>query len=194
MSRAFGRLVLVALVVFGLWYVLAHYHGGGSSGCDASGPAVAHADTGQCPATAQDLATDYTWAQQRIQSLTGQPVTTGKLYYGNAATGYQVETFQSGFDTWSDKAEAILKQAGVTMPRVGRFPAVADVETKASVYLRQNEIDYGVIVINNGKWPTGVCQGPFSCDTAIRAILVPGSTLAVWWPGARTSNRIGGDG
>lgn len=194
MSRAFGRLFLVTLVVLALWYVVAHYHGGGSAGCTASGPAVAHADTDSCPATAESLATDYAWAQQRIQSLSGQPMTTGKLYYGNADIGYRVETFRSGFDAWSDKAEAILKQSGVTMPRVGRFPAIADAETKAAAYMRDSGIGYGVIVINNGKWPQGVCEGPFSCDTAIRKILPAGSTLAVWWPGARTSNTIGGDG
>ena len=80
------------------------------------------------------------------------------------------------------------------MPRVGRYPAVADVETKAAVYMRENNIDYGVIVINNNRWPNGVCEGPFSCDTAIRKILEPESTLAVWWPGAQASNKIGGEG
>ena len=59
MGRAFGRLVLITLVALGAWYVISHYYGGTSSGCNASGPAVVHADTGDCPATAEDLANNH---------------------------------------------------------------------------------------------------------------------------------------
>jgi hypothetical protein len=42
-QRLCGRIVLVAVVVFGLWFVISHYHGVSRFGCAASDDDAAHA-------------------------------------------------------------------------------------------------------------------------------------------------------
>jgi hypothetical protein len=72
----------------------------------------AHADSGGCPATVQGLATDASWARLRIQSLSGQPVTTGKLYSSGLISGFQARTFSSGYNADADHAEGSFRRAG----------------------------------------------------------------------------------
>lgn len=80
-GRFVGRLVLVALVVFGVYFVVTHYHGGGTRfGCPVAAGPVAHADTGDCPADIGAADGDAPWAAQRIATIANAKLTTGLFY------------------------------------------------------------------------------------------------------------------
>jgi hypothetical protein len=179
-QRLFGRLVLVAVVVLGIWYVIAHYTGTNRFGCQASG-AVAHADSNDCPASIDAAASDSQWAANRWQTIKDQPVTTGLFYDQD---GHE-HTFTSGEDGDADRVNQILRDAGVAFPRRSTtYPASSHVETKAAARMRDTLISEGVIVINNTR---GVCgadaTGPYGCFQVLSVILPHGATLVVLWPG-----------
>jgi SCP1.201-like deaminase len=149
-----------------------------SGGCDApaaAGP-VAHADSGDC----EDLkraALDPNWAaeqQQRVELRKGKP-TTG-LFFDSSPDSYTA--LSSGTDDLSERAAEILNDAGVSDVNL------THVETKIAAKMRDNEIAFGVLVINN----TFVCGGPDAsgCRGALPVILLEGATLYVWTKDARS--------
>ena len=161
-------------------------------GCDAAG-AVAHADDGECPSGLEDAANDAEWAADRIASLRAKKakLTTGLFYDEDGAE----HTHVSGYDENSDRAEEALDEAGVEFPPAGRHPAAAHVETKIAAGMRDNDITFGVVVINHPGGPCGAdpaTERRFSCGVVVPAILPEGSTLAVWFPGAVESVKLRG--
>jgi hypothetical protein len=175
----FGRLVLVALVVFGLWYVISHYPDGTAFGCQPAGRAVAHADSGDCPANIIDADGDAQWAADRWATIKAAKVTTGLFYDQD---GHE-HSFLSGEDTDTDLANHILRDTDVAFPRrADTHPAAAHVEAKAAARMRAADVPAGVMVINN---PKGVCGGevpsPYGCVNVLPVLLPHGATLVVWW-------------
>lgn len=75
-----GRLVLVAVVVLGVWYVVGHYTGISRFGCQNSG-AVAHADDSDCPASINAADEDAEWAAARLARIPRAGNTTTGLFY-----------------------------------------------------------------------------------------------------------------
>lgn len=154
-----------------------------NDGCGAASAAVAHADTGGCPSTVQELAEDSAWARQRIQDLAGQPETTGKLYYPGLIGGFQIKTFTSGYQD-SGQADQAIVDTGI-VPAGRKLNVAAHAEVKAAAFMRAEGITYAVLVIN---MPRGVCgvnektDQPFTCNTVIPGILPNGSILVVWSP------------
>jgi hypothetical protein len=178
-GRAFGRLVLIALVVFGVWYVIDHYHGTSKFGCQASG-AVAHADNGVCPNSLAAAAGDSQWAAQRIASIPRTATTTTGLLYD--PDGHETR-YTSEQDSDSDAALNVGRQAGA-FPSKGRPDVVDHVEVKAAAAMRAGNVTSGVLVINFpgppcGETPTGT--QPLSCSAIVPRLLPPGTTLVVWW-------------
>ncbi|MGQ0840904.1 DddA-like double-stranded DNA deaminase toxin [Actinokineospora sp.] len=155
----------------------------------------AHADSGggSCPDNITAAANDAEWAADQIKSLreSDAKVTTGVFYEPDGTK----HTYRSGYDGHSDRAEKALRAAGVDFPPAGQHPAAAHVETKIAAIMRENNITYGVAVINNERGPCGAdptSERRFSCGVAVPAILPEGSTLAVWFPGAVESVKLRG--
>jgi len=98
----------------------------------------------------------------------GKP-TTG-LFFDSSPDGYTA--LSSGTDELSERVAQILNNAGIS----GVNPT--HVETKIAARMRDNEIVFGVLVINN----TFLCGGPDApgCRGALPAILSEGATLYVW--------------
>ncbi len=179
MKRLLGWVVLIGVIVFGLSYVAGHW----PSGCGSTGVAVAHADTGGCPTTVQGLAEDSSWAQQRVQSLAGQPETAGKLYSTGLVGGFQVRTFSSGYNADATRADHVIADAGI-VPAGRSLNVAAHVEVQAAAFMRAEDITYAVLVINKSSGVCGVqvADQPFTCNAVIPGILPKGSILAVWSP------------
>lgn len=176
MKILFGRLVLVALIVFGVWYVVDHYHGVSKFGCQAGGT-LAHADDATCPASIQQAVKDPQWAAARLATIPRTGSTTTGLFYD--PDGHEIH-FTSGEDLNADRVNQILRQAGVAFPAKGvAYPASSHVEAKAAAIMRDVGVDYGVMVINNEG---GVCSGDYGCEQVLDAVLPPGATLVVWSP------------
>ena len=114
-GRPFGRLVLIALVIFGVWYVVDHYHRATKFGCQASG-AVAHADNGDCPTSISAADRDAQWAADRIASMPRTRSTTTGLCYDS--DGHETR-YTSQQDTDSETALNTGRDAGV-FPSKGR--------------------------------------------------------------------------
>ncbi|HEX4700714.1 MAG TPA: DddA-like double-stranded DNA deaminase toxin [Pseudonocardiaceae bacterium] len=180
MGKLLGRVVLVAVVALGVWYVLGHYQGATTFGCQASGT-VAHADSGDCPTSVDIAGSDPHWAASRWSTIKDAKVTTG-LFYDQDGHEHQ---FTSGEDTDADQVSQILRDAGATFPRgATTHPAATHVETKAAARMRDNGVATGVIVINNSR---GVCGGAnvssYGCANVLPIILPRNATLVVWWRG-----------
>lgn len=179
-GKLVGRLLLVALVVFGVWYAFDHYGGSTKFSCQASG-AVAHADDSHCPTSVAAADGDAHWAADRWSTIKDAKVTTG-LFYDQDGHEHQ---FTSGEDNDADRVNQILRDAGVAFPRgASTHPAASHVETKAAARMRDNDVTSGIIVINNSR---GVCGGdtvsPYGCVNVLPVILPRNATLVVWWRG-----------
>jgi hypothetical protein len=186
-GKLLGRVILVALAVFGVWYVLARYHDGTTFGCPASG-AVAHADSGDCPANIDAADHDAQWAASRWATIKDAKVTTG-LYYDRDGTEH---TYVSGEDADATHAADVLRQVGAAGSPIGTYPAATHVEIKAAVDMRDAGESQGVIVINNAGGP---CPGDMGCAAAVPRVLPRGAALVVWWrssSGAMQSRRFPG--
>lgn len=190
MGKLFGRLVLVAVVVFGVWYVVGHYSGTTRFGCQASA-AVAHADSGDCPSGIDTAATSSQWAGGRWDTIKGQKVTTG-LFYDQDGNEH---TYSSGEDSDATHAADVLRQVGAAASPIGSYPAATHVEVKAAVTMRDTGEGQGVIVINNANGP---CPGDLGCTAALPRVLPEGAWLVVWWRssdgGMRSQRFTGGAG
>lgn len=186
LSSLTGILVMAAVLWLLLNFVYAPSCGRFACGLEPSWWPQAEADSGAaCPDDITAAANDAEWAADRIASLqdADAKVTSG-LFYDKDGTEH---TYSSGFDEYADHAEQALRDAGVEFPPVGRHPAAAHVETKIAAIMRENDIPFGVVVINNERGPCGAdptTERRFSCGVAVPAILPAGSTLAVWFPGA----------
>ncbi len=178
-QRLLGRLVLIALVVFGLWYVIGHYHGATKFGCQASG-SVAHAANSDCPASIGAADNDAQWAAGRLAAIKGERLTTGLFY---EVDGHETR-YTSEQDSDSDNALRTGQQAGV-FPSKGRPNVVDHVEVKAAAAMRSANVSSGVLVINFPGPPCGETPGgpiqPLSCSAIVPRMLSPGATLVVWW-------------
>jgi hypothetical protein len=186
-QKLLGRLVLVGVIVFGLWYVLDHGHGASSFGCRSTG-AVAHADNSDCPTGIDTAADDGRWAEARWATVKDQKVTTGLFYDHDGAE----HTYVSGEDDDASHAGDVLRQVGAAASPIGTYPTATHVEIKAAVSMRDAGESRGVIVINN---PTGPCPGNLGCTAALPRVLPSGATLVVWWrnsSGAMHSQRFTG--
>lgn len=187
-GRALGRLVLIALVVFGVWYVIDHYQGTSKFGCQASG-AVAHADSADCPNNLEAAAGNRQWAEQRIASMPRSGSTTTGLFYD--PDGHETR-YTSEQDSDSDSALNVGRQAGV-FPSKGRPNVVDHVEVKAAAAMRAGGVTSGVLVINFPGRPCGETPAgtqPLSCSAIVPRLLSPGTTLVVWWqsPGSQSES------
>lgn len=139
----------------------------------------AHADsTAQgCPDSIGTAATDAGGAAERYESIRDAKITTGLLFDPDGTE----HTVTSGGEDVADRVDELLRASGkVDMPPVGQHPAATHVEVKAAMMMRDAEIPTGVVVINNVEGP---CPGAYSCTKVLPVVLVPGSTLTVWWPG-----------
>jgi len=163
-------LVVIALVLAWIFVVPSC----SKFGCD-SALATAHADDGSCPASLRGAAQDPDWAADRLKTIADRPLTVG-LFYDEDGTQH---TYTSGRDDDSDLAEEILQDVGATPSRIDTYPAATHVEIKIAALMRENEVDYGVLVINH---PGGVCNGEdgMSCQEVLGLVLAPGDTLVVW--------------
>lgn len=191
MQKIFGRAVLIALVAFGLWYVISHYHGGTTFGCQPS-EAVATAGSGDCPTSIREAAVDPRWAADRWATIKNDKITTG-LFYDQDGNEHE---FISGEDTDAARVSQILRAAHVAFPPgATTHPAASHVETKAAARMRDNRVTAGVVVINNWR---GVCGGgnvsPDGCMSVLPVILPRGTSLVVRWhgPNGMTSARFVG--
>ena len=151
-----------------------------SGGCDAPAAAgtIAHADSGDC----EDLkhaSIDPNWAaeQQQRSELRNGKLTTG-LFFDISPDSYTA--LSSGYDSLSERAVSILTDTGYS--DIDPDPAT-HVETKTAVKMRDDEISFGVLVINN----TYVCgqSGSIGCRDAVAVILPEGATLYIWTKNAR---------
>jgi hypothetical protein len=101
-GKAFGRLILIGLIVLGVWYVFNHYHGGGSNfDCHAAlpeGQRTALLAEDGCPTSAQDAASDHAWATQQLQrpELAQRPdrKTVGIFYDQDGTRSDPIEPFR----------------------------------------------------------------------------------------------------
>lgn len=99
-QKLLGRLVLIALVVFGLWYVIGHYPGGTKFGCQAAG-SVAHAASGDCPTSIGAADNDAEWAAGRLASIKDDRPTTGLFYEADRhETRYTSEQDSDSDSAW----------------------------------------------------------------------------------------------
>lgn len=181
-----GRLVLVALVAFGAYFVITHYDGSASQfGCDG-GSATAHADSGDCPDNIDTAAGDAQWAGDRIASIPGTTSATTGLFYD--VDGHETR-YTSGQEDISTRIDTFLRASGaVRMPPVGQHPAATHVEAKVAVTMREQHVHQGVVVINN---PEGPCPGAYSWQHVLDVLLPPGASLTVWWPAGHHETFIG---
>jgi SCP1.201-like deaminase len=117
--------------------------------------------------------------------LGGATTATRRAAQGQATTGLFFDSspdsytaLSSGTDDLSERAAEILNDAGVSDVNL------THVETKIAAKMRDNEIAFGVLVINN----TFVCGGPDApgCRGALPVILLEGATLYVWAKDARS--------
>ncbi|HEX7661885.1 MAG TPA: DddA-like double-stranded DNA deaminase toxin [Pseudonocardiaceae bacterium] len=184
-QRLIGRVVLVALVVFGVWFAISHYNGVSRFGCQASGhvvAGVAYADGEHCPATVDEASADAQWAADRLATITRTGSMTTGLFYDE--DGIE-RTFTSQQDGDSNTALWVGRQAAV-FPNRGR-PVVADhVEVKVAAGMRLRGVSTGVLVINNSSGPCArnadEAVQPLSCLAIVPKMLPAGTTLVVWWP------------
>lgn len=140
MRRLLDRLVLIAVVVFGVWYVVDHYVGTNRFGCSASG-VVAHADTNDCPTSIQRAAADPRRASARLATIRRTGTATTGLYYDPDG---QETRFSSGEDADAGRVDRLLHQVGVRFPRGGAVhPASAHVEAKTAARMRDEDVTYG---------------------------------------------------
>ncbi|WP_425684103.1 DddA-like double-stranded DNA deaminase toxin [Micromonospora sp. DT31] len=111
------------------------------------------------------------------QELADKKVTTGQVVddAGNKIGG----PVSSGRDGSHRAIQDLLQGSGVPMPRNAPHPAADHVEAKIALAMRRRGISHANVVINNGR---GVCGGPFSCQSAVPAILPAGSRMTVWYP------------
>lgn len=174
-SKILGRVLLAALVVFGVWYAFSHYAGNTKFGCQVAG-AVAHADSGDCPTSIG--AADAQWAAGRWATIKDAKVTTGLFYDQDGAE----HTYVSGEDSEAAHGADILREVGAAASPIGTYPAASHVEIKAAVGMRDAGERQGVIVINN---PGGPCPGNIGCAATVPRVLPRGAALVVWW---RNSN------
>ncbi|RCH59726.1 hypothetical protein DT019_38050 [Streptomyces sp. SDr-06] len=63
-----------------------------------------------------------------------------------------------------------------------KFNIATHVETKYAALMKQNGITHATVVINNSN---GVCSNRMNCTNAVESILSKGSSLTVYYPGAR---------
>jgi hypothetical protein len=185
-QRLVGRIVLVAVVVLGLYYVWSHYTGAKTDfGCELSGVGMAHAESDQCPLGIEQAASDPIWSAARLATIAHDKVTTG-LFYEVDGTEHR---FTSGPDDLANRVDSFVRASGVVaMPAVGQHPAATHVEAKVAMTMREQNVGRGVLVINN---PRGPCTGAYSCTQVIGVLLPAGSSLTVWWPGGRTMTFSG---
>jgi hypothetical protein len=179
-GRLIGRLVLVALVVFAVYFVLTHYYGDTSRfGCE-SGSAVARADSPDCPANLETADEDARWAADRLATIPRTTSATIGLFYD--VDGHETR-YTSGQKDISVRINTFLRESGaVRMPPAGQHPAATHVETKVAMTMREQHVSQGVLVINN---PDGPCPGAYSCQQVLDVLLPPGVPLTVWWPGGQ---------
>lgn len=174
MRRLFGRAVLIAVVVFGIWYVVGHYTGTSTFGCQASGP-VAHADNSDCPGSINAAADDAQWAAARLADIPRVGTTTTGLFYD--VDGHETR-YTSHEDSAAAHAADVLRQVGAPPSPIGTYPAASHVEVKAAVGMRDAAETRGVMVINN---PGGPCLGDLGCSAALPRVLPAGAVMVVWW-------------
>lgn len=185
-GRLVGRLVLVAVVVFGVYFVINHYVGDTSRfGCQTDS-AIAHADSDECPADIDAAAGDAEWAADRIATIPRTTSATTGLFYD--VNGHETR-YTSGQEEISTRVDAFLRASrAVRMPPVGQHPAATHVEVKVAMTMREQHVDRGVLVINN---PEGPCPGAYSCQQVLDVLLPPGAPLTVWWPGGHHETFTG---
>lgn len=185
-GRLVGRVVLVAVLVFGIYFVLTHYSGDDRRfGCE-TGFATAHAGSGDCPADIDAAAGDARWAADRIATIPRKTSATIGLFYD--VDGHETR-YVSGQEAISTRIDAFLRASRVVrMPPVGQHPAATHVEVKVTMTMREHHVGRGVLVINNAEGP---CPGAYSCQQVLDVLLPPGTPLTVWWPGGRHETFTG---
>lgn len=180
LKRLFGRLVLVVVVVLGLCFVISHYHGNDQFGCQID-LSAAHADDNSCPTTLGQAANDAQWAADRIATIADEHITTGLLYDGD---GHE-EKIVSG--RAGSAYESVLRYlapypSSVVRDRPKGVDAAGHVEPKATAMMRDSQLTFGVLVINNPNGPCVYASGQ-GCGVIMQLILSERSTIVVWWPG-----------
>lgn len=180
----------------------------GRLACDVR-PAWAAAEAStpdSCPPNVKAAASDAVWARGIHDNLpdwrpadpaSRRPAdkTTGWFF----AEGVATETIVSGEGSkadpdplWQEAAKLLAAAPDIQLPSPrAPHPVASHAETKAVVWMRQNQITYSVAVINNKSGPCGEeTDPPYKCTDAIRAILPVGSTLVVWWWSADKGQMI----
>ncbi|TDQ01277.1 DddA-like double-stranded DNA deaminase toxin [Labedaea rhizosphaerae] len=160
-------------------------------GCE-SAPAVANADSGDCPSDIEDAESDAVWAAARLDKIKGEKPTVGLAYDDDGTE----QRYDSSKDATAKRVTEILRDLGVLPPR-GTTDAANHVEMKVAADMRDGEVDGIVLVINNqnGPCPAGDPQ-PLTCRSLLPKVLPEDATLTVWWrpPGGKmTSTTFTGD-
>lgn len=151
--------------------------------CDAAPtPGAAHADTG-CPTSIDGAATDPEWAADRIAEINSTRATDRKPYtygefYDEDGTAHLYESGRAG----SKEAIEVGYDIGAFEPPGAPY-SVDHVEVKVAAAMRSNDLESGVLVINN---PGGPCAAEDSeipsCRVLVPQLLPEDATLVVWWP------------
>jgi hypothetical protein len=167
-------------VVLGLWFVISYYHGNGQFGCQVD-LSAAHADDNSCPATLGQAANDAQWAAARIATIVREHVTTGLLYDEDGheekiVSGRNGSAYQSVLRYLAPYPDTVVRD------RPKGVDAAGHVEPKATAIMRESELTFGVLVINNPTGPCSYASGQ-GCGVIMQLILPVRSTIVVWWPG-----------
>ncbi|TDQ01093.1 DddA-like double-stranded DNA deaminase toxin [Labedaea rhizosphaerae] len=151
--------------------------GGDDTACEASGSsssgAVAYADDDSCPDYLREAVGDSAWAHDQQEAIRDLKLTVGR-YMTSASAAPQ--TMTSGYDHFSDLADAYLRDSDFNYPERGQPTVISHVETKIAAKMRHDGVTAAVVAINNPQ----VCGPAMGCQQAVPAILPEGSVLYVW--------------
>ncbi|MEU2502995.1 DddA-like double-stranded DNA deaminase toxin [Streptomyces pseudogriseolus] len=132
------------------------------------------------------------WVADIFQEIAGEWITTGKV---RDSRGNRIPELPDSVVSMADEdttaVQAYLKKIGYGHPRQTGYWGDTHAETKLAYKMLMKEVEHATIVINNNK---GVCTGRDSCSVLVEAILPVGSTLTVYYPGARTPRIFHGKG
>jgi hypothetical protein len=150
-------------------------------GCEAAPLAAARADNDECPTSAQAAAGNARWAAARFDTIKDEDLTVG-LFYDADGTEHR---FMSGRDREAETALKVGRKAGV-FPSQGRFVVADHVEVKVAAAMREADVTFGVLVINNSGGPCRLDDNdepePLSCLAIVPKLLPREAKLTVWWP------------
>ncbi|WP_031467159.1 DddA-like double-stranded DNA deaminase toxin [Sciscionella sediminilitoris] len=171
MSR-FVKWGLIALLFLAVIYAVSRHD---RYGC---------ASSEKCPDDLVSAAGNASWAKARIASLSEKGGADALLFTDADQSGRAIE---KGDGTDYDKARSYARQylslKGISADEPAGHQVAEYVETKAATYMRENDIEFGVLVASSSRAGCAKASG-VGCRAMSAGILPRGSTLVVWSPAA----------